>query len=201
MTKKISFFVVTVAAVALVLSGCSRGPGMDDMEPDDMATVLPHIGTWYFADPDPDDDKPVAPNARLELTDATFAVKMGDDDMTTFELFQIPGFTKFEVSGTYTAEADGTFSFSLPDEDMDGVPDLTAFVVEPVQLDSGVVVGLAAAQLGATADAMVVIDPATPNMVTISGDFHAGAAQSARRDGSDRLQGRSLHDGSVAGVQ
>ena len=49
MTKKISFFVVTVAAVALVLSGCSRGPGMDDMEPDDMATVLPHIGTWYFA--------------------------------------------------------------------------------------------------------------------------------------------------------
>ena len=48
MTKKISFFVVTVAAVALVLSGCSRGPGMDDMEPDDMATVLPHIGTWYL---------------------------------------------------------------------------------------------------------------------------------------------------------
>ena len=35
MTKKISFFVVTAAAVALVLSGCSRGPGMDDM---DMAT-------------------------------------------------------------------------------------------------------------------------------------------------------------------
>ena len=70
----------------------------------------------------PDDDIPVAPNARLELTDATFAVKMGDDDMTTFELFQIPGFTKFEVSGTYTAGADGTFSFSLPDEDMDECP-------------------------------------------------------------------------------
>jgi hypothetical protein len=171
MTKKISFFVVTVAAVALVLSGCSRGPGMDDMEPDDMATVLPHIGTWYFADPDPDDDKPVAPNARLELTDTTFAVKMGDDDMTTFELFQTPGFTKFEVEGTYTAGADGTFSFSLPDEDMDGVPDLTAFVVEPVQLAPALVVGLETAQLGATADAMVVIDPATPNMVTISGAF------------------------------
>ena len=41
MTKKISFFVVTAAAVALVLSGCRNGPGMDDMEPDDMATVLP----------------------------------------------------------------------------------------------------------------------------------------------------------------
>ena len=50
MTKKISFFVVTVAAVALVLSGCGRGPGMDDMEPDDMATVLPYVGTWYLAD-------------------------------------------------------------------------------------------------------------------------------------------------------
>ena len=171
MTKKISFFVVTAAAVALVLSGCGKGPGMD-MEPDDMATVLPHIGTWYFADPNPDDDKPVAPNARLELTDTKFAVKMGDDDMTTFELFQTPGFTKFEVEGTYTAGADGTFSFSLPDEDMDGVPDATAFVVEPMQLAPALVVGLAAAQLGATADAMVTInDSATPNMVTISGPF------------------------------
>ena len=69
MTKKISFFVVTAAAVALVLSGCGKGPGMDDM---DMATVLPHVGTWYFADPVPDDDKPLAPNARLELTDTMF---------------------------------------------------------------------------------------------------------------------------------
>ena len=32
--KKISLFVVTAAAVALVLSGCGKGPGMDDM--DDM---------------------------------------------------------------------------------------------------------------------------------------------------------------------
>ena len=66
-------------------------------------------------------------------SDRKFTVAMGDDDMTTFELFQTPGFTKFEVEGTYTAAADGTFSFSLPDEDMDGVPDLTAFVVEPPQ--------------------------------------------------------------------
>ena len=160
-----------------MLSGCGNGPGMDgkDMEPDDMGggmqTALPHIGTWYFADPNPDDDKPVAPNARLELTDTTFAVKMGDDDMTMFELFQTQGFTKFEVSGTYTAGADGSFSFSLPDEDMDGMPDATAFMVEPLQLAPVVVVGLATAQLGATADAMVTIDPATPNMVTISGAF------------------------------
>ena len=166
MTKKISFFVVTAAAVALVLSGCSRGPGMDDM---DMA--LPHIGTWYFADPMPDDDILVPPGARLVLEEAKFTLAMGDDDMTTFELFQTPGFTKFEVSGTYTAGADGTFSFSLPDEDMDGVPDATAFVVEPQQLIPAVVFGLATAQLGATADAMVVIDSATPNMVIISGDF------------------------------
>jgi hypothetical protein len=43
MTKKISFFVVTVAAVTLVLSGCGNGPGMDDME-------MPSLdGTWVFA--------------------------------------------------------------------------------------------------------------------------------------------------------
>ena len=42
MTKKISFFVVTVAAVTLVLSGCGNGPGMDDME-------MPSLdGTWEF---------------------------------------------------------------------------------------------------------------------------------------------------------
>ena len=168
MTKKISFFVVTVAAVTLVLSGCGKGPGMDDMAT--WRCLMSARGTSPI--PMPDDDKPLAPNARLELTDTTFEVKMGDDAMTTFELFQTKGFTKFEVSGTYTAGADGTFSFSLPDEDMDGVPDLTAFVVEPVQLTPVVLAGLATAQLGATAEAMVVIaDSATPNMVTISGDF------------------------------
>ena len=42
MTKKFSFFVVTVAAVTLVLSGCGRGPApdMDDTGLD---------GTWVFA--------------------------------------------------------------------------------------------------------------------------------------------------------
>jgi hypothetical protein len=41
--KKISLFVVTAAAVALVLSGCSRGPGTDDME------MMPSLdGTWVF---------------------------------------------------------------------------------------------------------------------------------------------------------
>ena len=33
--KKISLFVVTAAAVALVLSGCSRGPVTDAMETPD----------------------------------------------------------------------------------------------------------------------------------------------------------------------
>ena len=46
MTKKISYYVVTAAAVALVLSGCGRGlaPDMDDM---DMAPSLD--GEWHFA--------------------------------------------------------------------------------------------------------------------------------------------------------
>jgi hypothetical protein len=46
MTKKISFFVVTVAAVTLVLSGCGKGPA-PDMD-DDME--MPSLdGTWVFA--------------------------------------------------------------------------------------------------------------------------------------------------------
>ena len=41
--KKISLFVVTAAAVALVLSGCSRGPVTDAMETPSLD------GMWHFA--------------------------------------------------------------------------------------------------------------------------------------------------------
>ena len=166
MTKKISFFVVTVAAVTLVLSGCGKGPGMD-MEPDDMATVLPHIGTWYFADPMPDDAIPVPPGARLVLTATGFTLAMGDDMETTFTLFETPGVTKFEVKGTYTIGADGSTSFNLLD------PLSSAVAVEPAALALQIAPkALAAvAAIPEDATAMVVIDPATPNMVTISGDF------------------------------
>jgi hypothetical protein len=166
MTKKISFFVVTVAAVTLVLSGCGKGPGMD-MEPDDMATVLPHIGTWYFADPMPDDAIPVPPGARLVLTATGFTLAMGDDMETTFTLFETPGVTKFEVKGTYTIGADGSTSFNLLD------PPTSAVEVEPVALALQIAPkALAAvATIPEDATAMVVIDPATPNIVTISGDF------------------------------
>ena len=157
---------MTVAAVTLVLSGCGKGPGMDDM---DMA--LPHIGTWYFADPMPDDDILVPPGARLVLEEAKFTLAMGDDDMTTFELFQTPGFTKFEVEGTYTAAADGTFSFSLPDEDMDGVPDLTAFAPTGADL-----VAAAAIQTlimpAPDGDVMITVDEdADPDTITVTGSF------------------------------
>ena len=167
MTKKISFFVVTVAAVTLVLSGCGKGPGMDDMEPDDMATVVLHIGTWYFADPMPDDAILVPPGARLVLTATGFTLAMGDDMGTSFTLFETPGVTKFEVSGTYTAAADGTFSFSLPE---DLVSEVT---VEPatVELAIALRLAIAVAAIPEDATAMVVIDPATPNIVIISGAF------------------------------
>jgi hypothetical protein len=167
MTKKISFFVVTVAAVALVLSGCSRGPGMDDMEPDDMATVLPHIGTWYFADPMPDDAILVPPGARLVLEEAKFTLAMGDDMGTSFTLFETPGVTKFEVFGTYMIGAGGSASFSFP-EDL-----VSAVTVEPAALALQIAPNAlaAVATIPEDATAMVVIDPATPNMVTISGAF------------------------------
>ena len=47
--KKISLFVVTAAAVALVLSGCSRGLVTDAMETPDEQPMMPSLdGTWVF---------------------------------------------------------------------------------------------------------------------------------------------------------
>ena len=165
MTRKIPLFAVTAAAIALVLSGCEDLTGTDD-----MPTALPHIGTWYFADPDPDDDIPVPPGARLVLGETEFTLAMGDDTGTMFTLFQTPGVTKFEVTGTYMIGVDGNASFSLPD-------DLgSAVTVKPDELTSEIApeVVTAAAALSADASAKVVFDPVNPNRVTISGSFLPG---------------------------
>lgn len=53
MTKRFSLFVVAATVAALVLSGCGRGPGTDDMA-DDMPADMPMMpsfdGTWHFED-------------------------------------------------------------------------------------------------------------------------------------------------------
>ena len=49
MTKKISFFVVTVAAVTLVLSGCGKGPGMDMPDEHGHGADMPMSARGIFA--------------------------------------------------------------------------------------------------------------------------------------------------------
>ena len=178
MTKRVSLIAVIAAAIALLLSGCDSGPGTDDMmDGDDMPATLPHHGTWYFADPDPADMIPLPPDARLVLDAKTFKLAIGDEMGTAFTLFMTPGVTKFVVTGTYTIGADGSASFSLPDADMDGAPDLTAVEVEPATVlpTIGPAIVTAAAAIPADAPAMVEFDdPANPTKVTISGAFLPG---------------------------
>ena len=165
MTKKIPLFAVTAAAIVLVLSGCEDLSGTDD-----MPTALPHIGTWYFDDPKPDDAMPLPPGARLVLTETAFTLAMGDDAGTPFTLFGTPDVTRFEVTGTYMIGVDGSASFSLPD------PPTSTLTVEPdaLKMEIAANVVLAAVAFSADASAMVVFDPANPNRVTISGAFLPG---------------------------
>lgn len=171
MRKRVSLLAVTVVVIALVLSGCGNGPGTDDMmDGDDMPATLPHHGTWYFADPDPADMIPLPPDARLVLDAETFKLAIGDKMGTAFTLFMTPGVTRFEVSGTYTIGADGSASFNLP---MDVA---SAVIIEPAALALQITPNVLAAVQAIPADdtVMVVIDPANPTTVTISGAFLPG---------------------------
>ena len=155
---------VAAVAVALMLTGCDDMSGTGD-EP----AALPHHGTWYFADPDPDDDVPVPPGARLVLAETEFTLAMGDGMDTPFPLFQTPGVTRFEVSGTYTIGVEGA-SFDLPDDLASDV------IVKPDSVQEMIAarVVAAAAALQEDATATIMVDPTDLNRVTISGDFLPG---------------------------
>ena len=111
----------------------------------------------------------VPPDARLILKETEFTLAMGDGTKM-FMLFDVPGVTRFEVSGTYMIGADGA-SFSLPD------PPTSAITVEPLALLPEITpaVVAAAAAIPEDATAMIMIDVvATPSRVTISGSFLPG---------------------------
>ena len=157
MTPKGVLLAVTTGAIALALIGCDDMTGTGD-EP----AALPHHGTWYFEDPDPDDAVPIPPDARLVLGAETFTLAMGDGMGTEFTLFDQSGVTRFEVSGTYVIGADGSVSFTLDQDDV---------IVEPDAVKAAIALELvaAAAVLSADTSAMLMIDPANLNRVTISG--------------------------------
>ncbi len=161
MTPRGALLAITAVAIALVMSGC------DDMTvTDDVSTALPHHGTWYFADPNPDDAIPLPPDARLVLTETEFTLAMGDG-METFTLFDVPNVTTFEVTGTYTIGADGSASLSLPN------PLEVAVVVKPYAAKTAIeaAVNAVAAELPADSSPVVMFDLANPEKVTISWDF------------------------------
>ena len=87
---------------------------------------------------------------------------MGDDEKTEFTLFETSGVTRFQVTGTYVIRADGSVSFTLDPEDV---------IVEPNAVKSAIALEVvaAAAALSADTSAMLMIDPANLNRVTISG--------------------------------
>ena len=155
---------VSVAAIALVLSGCDDMTGTGD-----VPAELPHHGTWYFDDPVPGDGVRVPPDARLVLTATKFTLAMGDG-MEPFTLFDVPGVTRFEVTGTYMIGADGSASFTLPE------PPTSTVIVEPSTAETAILAAVVAAAEALSADtsAMLEIDPANLDRVTISGDFLPG---------------------------
>ena len=165
MTGRVPLLAVSVAAIALVLSGCDDMTGTGD-----VPAELPHHGTWYFDDPVPGDGVRVLPDARLVLTATKFTLAMGDDSDTPFTLFMTPGITKFEVTGTYMIGADGSASFALLD------PPTSAVTVEPDSAQRAIAdaVVAAAAALQADSTAMLMVDPANLDRVTISGSFLPG---------------------------
>ena len=91
--KKISLFVVTAAAVALVLSGCSRGPAMADT-PDEQPTMPSLDGTWYF-----DGFAATIAVPAVEVTVGTGTMPLSPDPASPYSMV-----TQIVVKGTLAVE-------------------------------------------------------------------------------------------------
>ena len=156
MTKKISFFVVTVAAVTLVLSGCGKGPGMD--MPDEQSMAPAYVGEWHFT------------GAVVELEAAAFTVTVDGGGMP---LGMEPPFsliTKVVVKGAIAAE-DGAFMFTVG-EDAESVQ--LTFAAPVPEADKPAATAVATGALKAADDASVMIEidaEADPVTMTVTGSF------------------------------
>ena len=155
--KKISLFVVTAAAVALVLSGCSRGPVMADEQP-----MMPSLdGTWHFA------------AASVEIEAGAFTVIAGDTTMALGTEVPFATITKAVVKGTIATIAgqDGAYTLTVgtdaPSVQLTFLPTVTE--AEKVTLRATVMEALMAA---GNAPVMIGIDAeADPVTMTVTGPF------------------------------
>ena len=171
--KKISLLVVTAAAVALVLSGCGRGPGTDDMEmpdeqpmdmPDEQPMEMPDEqpmmpsldGTWHFAE------------ATVEVQAGAFTVRAGDGTMPLGAEGHFAMVTMVVVKGTIAAQ-DGAYLLTV---DADSVQ-LTFADSVPAAAQGPAEAIVRAALMAADDDpVMIEIDAeADPATMTVTGSF------------------------------
>jgi hypothetical protein len=151
MTKKISFFVVTVAAVTLVLSGCGKGPA-PDMD-DDME--MPSLdGTWVFA----------GFSAMIDGTAVTVTVGDGTMSLPTAN----PAFaavTQIVAKGNLALEGTA-YKLTLSEE-------ADAITVTPAAAGATVVPVLKGLIMTAESeDVMITVDEdVDPNTITVMGSF------------------------------
>jgi hypothetical protein len=146
--KKISLFVVTAAAVALVLSGCSRGPGTDDME------MMPSLdGTWVF-----DGFQAIIDGTAVEVT-----VGNGVDPLPTAN----PAYavvTQIVAKGNLAPE--GTAYKLTLSEEADAItvmPEAAGAVAVPLK---------GAIETAQAGEVMITVDEdVDPNTITVMGSF------------------------------
>jgi len=111
MTKRISRFAVTAAAIVLVLAGCGSGPGTDRMEPEDTAPV--------FSDAAADQTYTVG----MAIQSLTLPAATGGDGTLTYSLGpMIPAGLMFDgatrtLSGTPTTAGTYDMTYTVADAD------------------------------------------------------------------------------------
>ena len=156
--KKISLFVVTAAAVALVLSGCSRGLVTEAMEtPDEQP---PTNGTWVFT----------GFAAMIEGTEITVTVGDGMSPLpTTNAAYAVV--TQIVAKGNLAPEGGTAYKLTLAEGD----DALTVTVTDAAPLGADIAAKgfirtlIMEAQDG---DVMITVDEdADPDTITVMGSF------------------------------
>jgi hypothetical protein len=160
MTKKISFFVVTVAAVTLVLSGCGKGPGMDDMEMMDGEDMAPaYVGEWHIQKPADD-----SPATTVTLEAAAFTVTAGDKSGPIGTESPYNSIIMITVKGTLELMGTG-LAFTVA-----SVEPMFAPVVSQ-ELQAGLKAGILATLMVADDEPVTVDIAEDGNSMTIAGKF------------------------------
>ena len=163
MTKKISLFAVTAAAVALVLSGCGGGPGTGDMDMDDMPVMPSLDGTWVFT----------GFSAMITVPDVTVTVGDGMMPLSMDMNSPLAAVTQATVKGTLAMEGTA-FKLTLAEGDDAISVKLVegATLVNPgaEALAEGAIKGLI--EMAQAEDVMITVDEeADPATMTVTGSF------------------------------